>query len=228
MRKALLPMIASLALCGAATVALIATNASAAQAVRKPLMVAFAADGETAAPKSEGGAPPRDGMMRRGMMSERREQFCKDMYARRVGEMAYFEAKLSLTAAQAPLFDGWKQASLAIAKRRSDTCGAHERPRNAHMPTLIEGMNRQEERLKQRLADLESERPALEALYTALNPTQKMELSRGIGRLLVMRGMMEHHMGGHGMMGGRMMMGMMGRPRPPEIGPGMAPPPPAQ
>ena len=39
MRKALLPMIASLALCGAATVALIATNARAEQSGRKPVML---------------------------------------------------------------------------------------------------------------------------------------------------------------------------------------------
>ncbi len=48
MRKALLPMIASLALCGAATVALIATNAHAEQSGRKPVMLAAAAqDGQS-------------------------------------------------------------------------------------------------------------------------------------------------------------------------------------
>ncbi len=41
MRKALLPMIASLALCGAATGSLIATNASAAGTPKKPVMVAM-------------------------------------------------------------------------------------------------------------------------------------------------------------------------------------------
>ena len=64
MRKALLPMIASLALCGAATAALIATNARAEQSGRKPVMLALAgqetqAVGDTAAPSPEGGARPR-------------------------------------------------------------------------------------------------------------------------------------------------------------------------
>ncbi len=232
MRKALLPMIASLALCGAATAALIATNASAAQSARKPMMVAFNATGandDTAAPKSDGGAPP-DAMMRRGM----REQFCKDMYARRVGELAYFEAKLSLTSAQAPLFESWKQVTLDIAKRHSDECGQRGKLQKAgmerKMPSLIDGMNRQEDRLKKRLADLDAERPPLEALYNSLDTRQKMELGHGIRGLMRMHGMMEHRMGGHGMMGRRMMMGMMGRPHDPEMGPppgmstGMAPP----
>ena len=39
-----------------------------------------------------------------------RAQFCKDMYARKVGEMAFLEARLSLSAGQQPLFDHWKQA----------------------------------------------------------------------------------------------------------------------
>ncbi len=234
MRKALLPMIASLALCGTATAALIATNASAAQSARKPMMVAFnttGANDDTAAPRSDGGAPP-DGMMRHGM----REQFCKDMYARRVGELAYFEAKLSLTSAQAPLFENWKQVTLDIAKRNSDACGQRGKLQKANMdrkmPSLIDGINRQQDRLKKRLADLDAERPPLEALYNALDPRQKIELTHGIRGLMMMHGMMEHRMGGHGMMGGRMMMGMMGRPHSPEMPPGMsngmAPPPPPQ
>ena len=48
MRKALLPMIASLALCGAATAALIATNAHAEQSGTKPVMMAAA--GQDASP----------------------------------------------------------------------------------------------------------------------------------------------------------------------------------
>src|SRR5580704_6948004 len=101
MRKALLPMIASLALCGAATAALIATNARAEQSGRKPMMLGLAAQdsvsgGDTAAPASEGGPPPD--MMRDH--AARRAQFCKDMYARKVGELAFLEAKLSLTGGQ--------------------------------------------------------------------------------------------------------------------------------
>jgi hypothetical protein len=39
-------------------------------------------------------------------------------------------------------------------------------------------MAREEDRLKQRLADIETERPALDALYNTLSPEQRMELIR--------------------------------------------------
>jgi hypothetical protein len=92
MRKTLLPMVASLALCGAATVALIATNARAEQqSSRKPVMIALVTPTSghtTAAPPAEGSASTtiRDGVVRDGMM--RREQICRDLYAGKVGELA--------------------------------------------------------------------------------------------------------------------------------------------
>ena len=36
----------------------------------------------------------------------------QDMYAHKVGELAFLEIKLSLTASQEPLFARWKQTSL--------------------------------------------------------------------------------------------------------------------
>ena len=45
MRKALVPMLASLALCGGATVALIASNAHAQPEGKKPMMVALVTPG---------------------------------------------------------------------------------------------------------------------------------------------------------------------------------------
>ncbi len=50
-------------------------------------------DDDSAAPPAEGG----DMMMDRG---QRRGQFCKVMYAHKVGELAFVEARLSLTPAQ--------------------------------------------------------------------------------------------------------------------------------
>ena len=46
------------------------------------------------------------------------------------------------------------------------------------MPGPGDMMSREEDRLKERLADIEAERPALEALYNALSPEQRMELVR--------------------------------------------------
>lgn len=195
MRKALMPMIASLALCGAATAALIATNAHAEQSVRKPMMLAVAgqdpqAADVTAAPALEGG--PTD-MMADGAHA----QFCKDLYARKVGEMAFLEAKLSLTASQQPLFDRWKQASLDVAKRNEGDCNSREPRKPGERPSVVDRLNREETMLKKRLADIDAEKPSLTAFYGSLSAQQKQEFGRAAmhhmaERMHMMMGMMEH------------------------------------
>lgn len=234
MRKALLPMIASLALCGAATAALIATNARAEQSGRKPLMVALMAPvglpgGYAAAPAPEGGPPP-------DMMRDRaahRVQFCKDMYARKVGELAFLEAKMSLTSSQQPLFDHWKQASLDVAKQHQEDCAGRERHKPGQHSSVVDRLNMEETMLKKRLANIDAEKPSLTAFYDSLTPQQKQEFGHAA----------MHRMEGHR----HMMMGMMGGPRrgmgspmgrgpmggpPGPMGPGpmgdSPPPPPAQ
>jgi len=249
MRKALLPMLASLALCGAATAALIATNARAEQQnVHKPMMIALAGTTSgktTAAPPAEGGQPAglRDGAAAQdSMMGQRRDQLCRDLYAGKVGELAFLEAKLSLDAKQTPLFARWKEASLDIAKQHENDCAGRTRPDRTALhgqrPSVVDRMSLEEDLLKKRLADIEAERPALTALYNALSPTQKEEFSRGDIRhmpLHMMVGMMDHP-------GMRMMMrhGPMGGPGGPQAsppngpqngpmsGPPEPPPPPAQ
>ena len=223
MRKTLLPMVASLALCGAATAALVATTARAEQSGRKPMMIAQAAssDGpETAAPRQEGGPPSQ---VRENMMYGR-EQICKDIYARKAGELAFLEAKLSLNAKQAPLFARWKQASLDVAKQRASDCAAPERRSENRSLSVVDRLTLEEDLLKKRLADIQAERPALTAFYDSLSQAQKEEFGHGD----------MHHMAGRM----RMMLGMMGRPHPGmgpdrieqgpmEHGPmGEAPPPP--
>jgi hypothetical protein len=142
--------------------------------------------------------------------SDRRGQFCKNMYARKVGELAFLETKLSLTPAQTPLFARWKQASLDIANKHESECATFKRPDGR--PGIAERLNMEEKLLKIRLSDIQAEKPSLVALAQALTPEQQSELGRA--------GMVG--------MGGRMhmMMGMMGRGR---MGHGPdAPPPPAQ
>lgn len=233
MRKALLPMVASLALCGAATVALIATNAHAAQtarpmmlaligsdaAARKPMMIAQLAPGDAGGDRSEvgppPGPPPGDRMMDRGM---RRGQMCQDMYAHKVGELAFLETKLSLTAPQQPLFEHWKQASLDVAKRHEGECTERREP--GERRDMMARLTMEETMLKRRLADIDAERPSLGALYASLNPEQKQEFGHAAmramgGRMGMMMGMMGRHHGmgpGHGPMDRRPM--------------GEAPPPP--
>jgi hypothetical protein len=230
MRKALLPMIASLALCGAATAALIATNARADQSGRKPMMLALtgqngAPGGDAAAP----GTPPADMMRDRGV---RRAQFCKDMYASKVGELAFLEATLSLTSSQQPLFDHWKQASLSVAKQLQDDCAGREDRKPGQRPGVIDRLNMEEAMLKKRLANINVERPSLTAFYDSLSPQQKQEFGRAAmhgmdGPRHMMMGMMGPHPGmgaPPGSMGpGPMGLGPMGREPM-----GDAPPPPAQ
>jgi LTXXQ motif family protein len=216
MRKALLPLIASLALCGTATAALIATNARADQTVRRPVMIAQA--GPSDASRAEAGPPDmQDGMRENGA---HRAEMCKEMYAHKVGELAFLEAKLSLSAGQVPLFARWKEASLDIAKRRETDCTAHDRRADhGRHSDVVDRLTREEDMLKKRLADIQAERPALAAFYESLTPAQKEEFGHG--------GM--HRMAGRM----HMMMGMMGRPHP-GMGPdrmehrpmGEAPPPP--
>jgi hypothetical protein len=225
MRKALLPLVASLALCGTATAVLIATNARAEQSGHRPAMIALLNQGEMAAPGAEGGPPPemQDRMMDPGA---RRGQFCKDMYAHKVGELAFLEAKLSLSANQEPLFARWKQASLDVAKQREGTCSTRDRRADrGERRSVVQRLAMEEDHLKKRLADIEAERPALTAFYDSLTAAQKEEFGRSQmhrmrERMHMMMGMMGRHPGmGPGM--GPMGRGPMGR------GPmGEAPPPP--
>jgi hypothetical protein len=221
MRKTLLPLVASLALCGAGTAALVATTtARAEQPGRKPMMIALAGPSDTPTPSRAEGGPPhmQDGMREDGA---RRAEMCKEMYAHKVGELAFLEAKLSLSAGQAPLFARWKETSLDIAKRHETDCASHDRHtsmRGQHS-SVVDRLALEEDVLKKRLADIQAERPALTAFYDSLTQAQKEEFGRGDMRR--MAGRM------------RMMLGMMGRPHPGmgrgpmEHGPmGEAPPPP--
>jgi hypothetical protein len=214
MRKALFPMIASLALCGAATAALVATNARAEQGGRRPVMIALVTPdkgGAMAAPRAEGGPAPD---MREAMAGH--EQVCKFLYARKAGELAFLEAKLSLSASQSPLFARWKQVSLDVAKQHESDCSARKRPAEARGKrlTVVDRLALEEDLLKRRLSDIEAERPVLSALYTALTPAQKQEfgqdeLRRMAGGMQMMLSMMDRRHPGMGP--GSMDQGPMGR-----------------
>jgi hypothetical protein len=218
MRKALMPLIASLALCGTATVALIATNARAEQTGRRPVMIAQAGPSDTPSPRAEAGPPDmQDGMREDGA---HRAEMCKEMYAHKVGELAFLEAKLSLSANQAPLFARWKDAGLDIAKRREGDCAGHDRHANmrGQHSSVVDRLTLEEDLLKKRLADIQAERPALAAFYESLTPAQKEEFGHGdmhrmAGRMHMMMGMMG---GRHPGMGpDRMEHGPMGEAPPP-------------
>jgi hypothetical protein len=213
MRNALLPMLASLLICGTATVALIATSANAGQSAqggRKPILVA---QNQAPAPSALAGAPPPgpDGRLRR------RGEMCENLYAHKAGEIAFLEAKLQLNASQQPLFARWKDSSLEIAKRHAGDCNVRiENRRAGQRPDMMDQLGREEDMLKTRLADIQAERPSLTALYASLSPAQKEEFAhaarRGMGeRLHLAADMMRHG----GEMGHRFGRGPDGAPPPP-------------
>ena len=202
MKRSLVPMVASLALCGAAITTLIANNAGAEPEAKRPMMVAMALPKPLLAAMTA--AAPDDGAMpgmgqqslRRPSVAEiaaRHKQMCQDEYAHQVGQLAYLEAKLNLTPSQQPLFDRWKSVKLDIAKRGQADCSTRDlSPRNVNvLPSPLDGMAREEDLLKRRLADLDAERPALSALYTTMNASQKEALMHPDG---MMGGPMMGHM----------------------------------
>ena len=217
MRKALVPMLASLAICAAATAALLATNARAQTSPRKPVMMALVAPGAMLAQNEP--APSGARTMRMpgpAEMAAHMKQMCDDRYAREVGRMAYMETRLSLSQSQQPLFARWKTVRLDAAKRRAADCSQRAQRPDRKTQGPVERMGREQDMLKKRLADLDAERPALAALYDALTPQQRETLAPRD------RGMM-----GGGMMGPAMMDSGMMQPGPMEMGDRPPPPPPS-
>jgi hypothetical protein len=135
--------------------------------------------------------------------------------------MAYLEARLNLTGSQQSLFSAWRSVRLGIAKRDADACAARDIGQARQQMSPVDRMTRMEDRLKKRIADLDAERPAFTALYSALSPDQQKALAPH--RHGMMHG--RHGMRGHGMMG----QGMM-RPGAMRHGPinGQPPAPPPQ
>jgi hypothetical protein len=207
MRKALIPMLASLALCGAATAALIANARAQTNPPRKPMMAALVSPGTMLAQNT----PPPGGrdmhMPGPVEMAAHMKQMCQDRYAREVGRMAYLEARLNLSQTEQPLFARWKDVKLDIAKRRSTDCGQRPAHQDHAQSSPVERMSREEDVLKKRLANLDAERPVLAALYGALTPAQREMLkprhammARGMGHGMMDRGMMHRRpmeMGDH-------------------------------
>jgi hypothetical protein len=177
MRKALIPMLASLALCGAGTAALIASNGRAQASPRKPVMVALLGDPLMAQNLLDTSPNARDtssGASRDFAPDPR--QFCDERYAGEVGRMAYLETRLHLSDAEQPLFANWKEVRLDSAKRQAADCAARTGAvRDRADP--VARMSREEAMLKQRIADLDAERPAFSALYAALAPDQRQTLA---------------------------------------------------
>jgi len=218
MRKALVPFLASLLLCGAGIGAL--STAAQAQTLGTPNMV-LAQNTETPPPGAPNMGAPNMGHMHHqpspAEMAAHHKARCQDRYAREVGRIAYLEARLNLTGSQQSLFAAWKAVKLDIAKRHTDECAQHTMDQMHQDISPVDRMGRMEDRLKKRLADLGAERPAFAALYGALSEDQRKALHphhHPMGR-----GGWHHPMMGHGMghnMGPRPMNGQQPPAPPPQ------------
>lgn len=238
----------SLLLCSAAAIAFIAPTASAqAPDPHNPVLLAQATP--PAAARGGSGRALNRPAPSAADRTARRGEFCQEGYARAAGRFAALEVRLNLTAAQTGAFNRWRDLRLAAAKRTAGECTAQPQgapgrgPRGgtATPPSPVERLTREETRLQHRLADIQAERPGLEALYNSLSPAQRQTLARergGFGRGpgmhgMGMRGMMGRGPGGEGnrmfRRSGPQGPGMMG-PGPQggpggRRGPGMNPPP---
>jgi len=101
-------------------------------------------------------------------------QRCNDHYAMAAGRLAFVEAKLGITDQQRPLFDHWRDSVLQTAQARKSECLAHPFTPGEHH-SVLERTAMMEKRLESRLAALQSQQPALAALYQSLTPQQKTE-----------------------------------------------------
>ena len=212
--KPLVPMVVSLALCGAGIAALYAGSANA-DTPRRPAVVAMLTPHlllpRAAAPAMDGGNPMPEHRPSAAEVATLHKQMCQNDYAHEVGQLAYLEARLELVSVQRPLFDRWKTVRLDIARRGLAACSTTTLPaQTARRPTPADAMAREEEVLKRRLADLEAERPVLNALYNSLNTGQQEALIHPDNISMGAR-MMGHH---------RLAAGAMRRDAPP------GPPPP--
>ena len=110
-------------------------------------------------------------------------RMCNDLYARKAGRLAYLQAALSITDAQKGAFDQWRDAELAAAKSRTAMCLSRAPDEKREHDALARNAMMQK-MLESKLAELKSERPALEALYSSLSPDQKTvfdHADRGFG-----------------------------------------------
>jgi len=237
MTRRLAALSLSLLLCGAAAIAFVAPTASAqSPGSNTPVLLAQATPPATSARPGNGRATrPAPNPAE---MTARRGEVCQEASARAAGRFAALEVRLNLTAAQTGAFNRWRDVRLAAAKRGATECttrpqgapGRGPRGGNATPPSPVEQLTRQETRLQRRLADIQAERPALDALYTSLNTAQRQTLARehgrfggpgGMGPRGGMRGNRMFRRGGmDGPMGPGPQAGPGGR-----RGPGMMPPP---
>ncbi|MBV9550309.1 MAG: Spy/CpxP family protein refolding chaperone [Alphaproteobacteria bacterium] len=226
MRNKLIAALAVLSLGSAAIVAILATDASAqAPNPNNPVQLAqvppAAPPGRGPAARGPNARGPNNTLPRPAPTAAdrtaRRNDICQEISARAAGRLAYLENRLNLTTAQSGAFNRWRDQRLAAAKSRAADCTARPLPpqaapqaargRGANAaaapPSPVERLARQETMLQRRLADIQAERPALDALWSGLNADQRQIFQREAGRGGIGRGGIGRGGLGRGGFGGR-------------------------
>ncbi len=103
----------------------------------------------------------------------RPQHFCAERYARKAAHLAYLEAKLNLTDQQKPAWTKWHQAKMDAAEKQRAACLQRDRSGDEH-ETALDREAQIEKRLTTRLQELQASHPALQAIYEALTPEQRV------------------------------------------------------
>lgn len=101
---------------------------------------------------------------------------CLDGLAREAAMRGYVEAKLDLTPAQRPLWQHIAEAAQSAAEAQRSLCEKIPASADVRPPTLPQALAMQQEMLAARLAELQQVQPAVNALYEALSPEQRLSL----------------------------------------------------
>jgi hypothetical protein len=115
-------------------------------------------------------------------MQERHASMCSDRSAREVGHLAYLEAKLKPTSAQATAWTKYRDAMTAQAKTAEQNCLSRPARVKGERPSIVERQAMMEKGLEAKLASLKATQPALQGLYATLTDDQKQVLDhQGFG-----------------------------------------------
>jgi hypothetical protein len=117
-------------------------------------------------------------MMRHGMIGDPQER-CLDRLAWRAARRAYVEAKLNLTAEQRPLWDKVQSTAQTEEQQERQLCSSITPGTEQN---LLDRMDRMQQFLTVRLNALQAARPALQTLYQALTPEQRVILDHPFRR----------------------------------------------
>jgi len=98
---------------------------------------------------------------------------CEDRLARRAGMIAYVVARLNLTAEQKPLWDKLQGTLQSNADKERQLCAGLKPAEQRGQETLLDKVNRREQRLATRLQAIRDVKAPLEQLYQTLTPEQK-------------------------------------------------------